>query len=98
MTPNVHYSRSAERDLEEIAAFTLEKWGEEQAHRYVGGLRRVCRLIAERSMLGRPAVASRPAWRRIEHENHIILYSPNRSGITIQRIFHKSRLLPSVIR
>jgi toxin ParE1/3/4 len=96
--PNVRYSKRAERDLEEIAAFTFEKWGDEQARRYVGGLYRICRLIAEKPLLGRLTVANRPTWRRLEHESHVILYSVTRSGITVQRIIHKDRLLASVVR
>jgi len=96
--PGVRYSKRADRDLEEIADFTYEKWGNDQARIYVGGLYRVCRLLAEQPMLGRLAVPDHPKWRRMEHESHVILYSQTRSGITVQRIVHKSRIIGRAVR
>jgi toxin ParE1/3/4 len=93
--PNVRYSKKANTDLEDIAAFTFEKWGNDQAERYVDDLYGVCRLIAQQPEMGRSCGAGHPKLRRIEHESHVILYSTtSSSGIIVQRIMHKAQLLP----
>jgi toxin ParE1/3/4 len=91
--PTVRYTKRAERDLDEIARFTFEKWGNEQAEIYIRGLYRACRLIAQYPLLGRPCGPSRPKWRRLEHGSHVILYAAATSGITVQRIVHQAQLL-----
>ncbi len=91
----VRYSSRALADLREIGTFTLQKWGIQQAEIYLNEIDDSCLLIADHLRIGRVYDSARPTWRRFEQKSHVILYSPRRSGITIQRILHKSRLLPS---
>ena len=81
------------RHLDEIASFTIENWGVDQAENYVDDLYEICRLIAQHPLIGRPYGSIHPTWRRLEHTSHVVLYSRTRSGITVQRIMHKTRLL-----
>ncbi|QMV17562.1 type II toxin-antitoxin system RelE/ParE family toxin [Granulicella sp. 5B5] len=85
-------------DLREIGTFTLEKWGIQQAEMYLDEIDDTCVFIAKNLRVGRVYDPSHPTWRRFEHKSHVILYSQNRSGVTIQLILHKSRLLPSTPR
>lgn len=75
MTRRVRLSKRATRDLEDIFEYTLDRWGEDQAIRYVDGLRKHLQNLAEREKLG----LSRP-WRpgseiyRSRYEEHVIFY------------------------
>lgn len=75
MTRRVRLSKKATRDLEDIFEYTLDRWGEDQAIRYVDGLRKHLQNLAEREKLG----LSRP-WRpgseiyRSRYEEHVIFY------------------------
>jgi toxin ParE1/3/4 len=88
------FSKRADSDIEDIATFTIERWGSEQARAYVFDLRKMCRDLAALPDMGRSASKSRLMWRRFEHRSHVILYAITTDGITVQRILHKAQLLP----
>jgi toxin ParE1/3/4 len=86
-------SRRAEADLLEITAYTLQTWGEDQAHRYLDQFESCFRKIAANPRLGRNCDQIRPGLRRFEHVSHVILFRTQADGILISRILH-SRMLP----
>lgn len=87
----VRYSPRAEDDLDDIAIFTVEHWGVEQADRYVAGLEEFCELIADFPGIGRECDKIAPRLRRMEHQSHVLFFFPAEDGILVSRIFHKSR-------
>jgi toxin ParE1/3/4 len=91
--PNYRISKRAASDINEIASFTLERWGEEQVDRYLSGLEALFHIIAGRPMMGRSAAQVLPNLRRVEHISHIVFYMTVPGGISIERILHKSRAL-----
>lgn len=86
-------SRRAEADLIEIGNYTLRKWGEDQALRYINGLEACCSHVAENPELGRACDSVRPGLRRMEHGRHVVFYRIEVGGILISRILHQ-RMLP----
>jgi toxin ParE1/3/4 len=96
--PKVRYVKRAYADLDDITAFSLEKFGIEQTENYLDDLHEQCLLLAEYPRMGKLADSPRTKWRRFEHQSHIILYSINRAGISVQRIIHRDRLLSRAIR
>ena len=86
-------SRRAEADLTEIAAYTLETWGEDQAVRYIDGLEETCRQLAKRPQTGRACDYIRPGLRRMESGHHVIFYRVDEAGVLVSRILHQ-RMLP----
>ena len=77
----------------EIGAYTLEKWGERQALRYIDGLETCCQQLAENPQSGRPCDHIRPGLRRMEHARHVVFYRIESGGIRVSRILHQ-RMLP----
>jgi toxin ParE1/3/4 len=87
------FSRRAETDLLSIGEYTLRKWGEAQAARYLGKLEDCCQMLARNPALGRLCEHIRPGLRRFEHGRHVLFYRQEPRGILISRILHQ-RMLP----
>jgi toxin ParE1/3/4 len=88
------FSLRAASDLMEIARYTLERWGEEQASRYIDDLEACCRQLANNPSLGRACNDIRPGLCRMEHGSHVVFYRPKQGGVLVSRILHK-RMLPN---
>ena len=70
----LRFSRRAELDLMEIARYTLERWGEDQAVRYIDALEVCCWQLARNPGLGRACDDIRPGLRRMESGQHVVFY------------------------
>lgn len=92
--PSLRYSRDAERDLEEITAFTISTWGIEQAARYIKMLENACGRLSQNPGMGRPCDDILPGLRRMEQGSHVVFYQLDVQGITVFRILHQ-RMLPN---
>ncbi len=92
--PAYRLSQRARLDLFEIADYTLDSWGIEQANRYVSSLYECFALLSDSPRIGRPCEKVRAGYRRIEHEKHVIFYRIEEDGILISRVLHQ-RMLPS---
>jgi toxin ParE1/3/4 len=87
------FSGRAEADLLSIGDYTLRKWGNVQATRYLGELETCCQMLAGKPTLGRLCDDVRPGLRRHEHRSHVLFYRQERGGILFSRILHQ-RMLP----
>lgn len=87
------FSRRAEADLLSIGEYTLRKWGEIQAARYLGELEDCCQMLARKPALGRLCEDIRPGLRRFEQGRHVLFYRQESRGILLSRILHQ-RMLP----
>jgi toxin ParE1/3/4 len=88
----LHFSASAVRDMEEIDDYTVDRWGEAQAARYLDQLQSCCDQVARNPLLGRQCGEILPGLRRIEQGKHVIFYSQRNSGVYIWRILHESMI------
>ena len=86
-------SRMAESDLLQIATYTLNRWGQDQAVNYVDGLDACCRQLLKNPELGRACDHVRPGLRRMEFGGHVLFYRIEEGGIIVSRILHQ-RMLP----
>jgi toxin ParE1/3/4 len=93
--PAAHFSASATRDMEEIDDYTVDRWGEVQAIRYLDQLQSCCSRIARNPLLGRQCSEIFPGLRRFEHAKHVIFYSQQDSDVFIWRILHES-MVPGI--
>jgi len=87
-------SSQAKADLDEIANYTIEKYGIEQARCYRDGLESCFQTLADTPMIGRSAAAFAPVLRRYEIQSHIVFYRPEEPGAFIVRVLHESRDFP----
>jgi toxin ParE1/3/4 len=87
------FSRLARLDLIDIADYTLDRWGVDQAIRYIESLEKCFGLIAANPEIGRKCDPLRKGYRRIEHQKHVIFYRGDKEDVLIVRILHQ-RVLP----
>ena len=81
-------SSAAERDLLQIAMFSLERWGEAQAEKYERGLLDLFARLAALPRSGRDASEIRPGLLQSRYESHAVFYRVTKEGIRIVRILH----------
>lgn len=81
--------------MEEIDDYTVDRWGEAQAVRYLDQLQSCCGRVARNPLLGRQCSKILPGLRRLEQGKHVIFYSQRDSGVYIWRILHES-MVPSI--
>ncbi|MEZ4364016.1 MAG: type II toxin-antitoxin system RelE/ParE family toxin [Kofleriaceae bacterium] len=89
----VYYTRDAELDIDNIAEYTIARWGEEQCAKYLDLLERTCEVIVPQNVRYARAVPQRPTLLRWRCERHVIYFRNVRGGIEIVRILHE-RMLP----
>jgi toxin ParE1/3/4 len=87
--------QSARRDLKDIAVFSAQRWGDEQAQKYHDDLEDVFKLPAQRPRMGRLEENISAGLMRFEHASHVILYRRTSSGISNVRVMHKNRRIAS---
>ena len=72
-------------DLVEIADYTIERFGIEQARRYRDDLESCFQTLAASPMIGRSADELGSNLRRYEHQSHIVFYLPSDQGVFVAR-------------
>jgi toxin ParE1/3/4 len=82
---------SAESDLAEIADYTIENFGIEQARHYRDALEACFQTIADNPKLGREADEIAPTLRRHQHKSHVVFYLPESKDVLIVRVLHENR-------
>jgi toxin ParE1/3/4 len=86
----VRYQRRAEDDLDAIADYSLERWGQAQAERYVNELQALCEHLDELPVLNRP---HRGPYLRRTYQSHVVFFRhEDDGGILIVRILHGAML------
>jgi toxin ParE1/3/4 len=78
----------------DIADYTLDTWGVDQALRYSESLEACFGRLAETPKIGRRCNRVRAGYRRFEHERQVVLYRVDAKGIFIARVLHQA-MLPS---
>ena len=81
-------SPEAKKDLLDIHAYTQNKWGRQQAQKYIDALEKRCDELARSPHLGRERPEIKPGYRSIADRKHVIFYRVGESGIEILRILH----------
>jgi len=93
--PDYRLSTRAAADIAQIADYTIERFGIEQARKYRDALEICFTTLAGNALLGRSAAALAPHLRRFEHASHVIFYKPHHDGVLIVRVLHESMDAPS---
>jgi toxin ParE1/3/4 len=82
-------SRAARRDLREIWHYTADRWGLDQADRYVRQLHRAFDAIANDPQKGRRYDEVRRGYRMLPAGTHMIFFRVRDQTIDIIRILHQ---------
>ena len=86
--PSYSLSPEAKNDLLDIRAYTREKWGNQQAQKYIDALEKRCDELARSPHMGRERPEIKPGYRSIAEGKHVIFYRVGDSAIEILRIPH----------
>jgi toxin ParE1/3/4 len=78
--------KQAEKDLENIARYTINTFGIKQARIYRDGLFKSFEMIADFPLIGSNKNHIKKDIRRHVHEYHSIYYRVDKKGVTIYRI------------
>jgi toxin ParE1/3/4 len=82
-------SRLAQRDLDEIARYTLEKWGRSQLLVYMGGLLDRLDEVAAHPAIGRADPRTPKRFRRVNFRSHLIFFTVVADEVRIARVLHQ---------
>lgn len=77
-------------DLDAIASYTLERWGEAQAETYLRALSNRLQWLAENPELGKPRDDIAKGYRCYPQGRHLIFYIFDAAAVDIIGLPHKS--------
>ncbi len=79
-------SLKADEDVDDIADYTLEVWGEARMENYITNLLQCFKSLAIKPELGRSAAEYAPQLKRFNYKAHTIFYEPTEKGIFVVRV------------
>ncbi len=88
--PELHLSRRAATDLAEIADYTINEFGIDQARLYRDQLQACFQSLLDNPQLGRSAEEVSPGLRRIRQQAHVVFYKYGQGELHIVRVLHHS--------
>lgn len=83
-------SRLASYDLDDIADYSIEQFGFDQADRYAEGLIRCFEKLAANRFMGHLVSVKPKGLRAFEYQSHTIFYKPVETSILIVRVLHQA--------
>lgn len=81
-------SPKAQDDLSDIWNFTEERWGPEQADKYLRVLQRAMEVVADDPRKGRTWDEVREGYRMYPAGSHMLIYRAAEIGIDVVRVLH----------
>lgn len=82
-------SPRAQSDMEGIWDYSAERWGNDQAERYVRALQVAIETIAANPRRAQPCDHIRVGYRKYSVGSHVIFFRAAADGIAIVRILHQ---------
>ena len=82
-------SPRAQADIEEIWQYTTERWGHDQAERYIHALKQAIETIAREPSRGRASEHIRPGYRRYSVGSHVLFFRMVDGEIDLVRVLHQ---------
>ncbi len=92
--PEYRLSRKAESDIGDIARYTIEQFGIEQARTYRDSMIACFQSLAENPGIGRKVDKIREGYRRFDHRSHVIFYKSDGQDMLVVRVLHKRMNAP----
>ncbi len=85
-----YFTEQAEKDLEAIIDFTVQRWGAAQSHNYIDDLEVLAQILADNPLLGAEREELSQGLRSFPYQSHLLFYVLQKDGITIVRVLHTS--------
>lgn len=87
---NFYFTEQAEKDLEAIIDFTVQRWGVAQSHNYIDDLEALAQILADNPLLGTERDELSQELRSFPYQSHVLFYVLQKDGIAIVRVLHTS--------
>lgn len=81
----------AETDIEDAADYTAERWGREQARRYIGDIRKAIERLAVDGLRYPEEAEAYPGLRRMRSGRHFIFFLIDDDKVDVVRVMHERR-------
>ncbi len=95
MTARLRVRKKARTDLHDIGTYTRQRWGREQANRYLTDLDACFHRLLSTPSLGRP-YPPLPSYWRCEQGSHVVFFRRETNGdVVVVRVLHQ-RMLPEL--
>jgi len=95
--PQYILSQEADKDLEDIFEYTAERFGLDQAIKYLDDFDFLFALLCDKE-LGRGRNEIKQGLRCINKESHIVFYRISKGHVVIIRVLHASRDMPNFLK
>ena len=82
-------TEEADRDVEEILAYSVKSFGIAQTEHYFEALKECIELLAGNPDIGHSAEDILPEYLRFPYESHVVFYKRLTSSILVVRILHE---------
>jgi toxin ParE1/3/4 len=82
-------SPRAQRDIEDIWNYTVQRWGADQAERYVGDIARAIEIVSADRRRGRACDEIRAGYFKCQVGSHVVFYRRVKSTVAVVRILHQ---------
>jgi|TARA_R100001244_G_scaffold44182_8_gene39959 toxin ParE1/3/4 len=89
MVSDISYRPAAIADIEEIAEYTIERWGRNQGRSYVAALRKDIESLTEFALRYPLHETSKLNLRRMNSGHHLVFYLVTDQSVEIIRILHE---------
>ena len=93
--PDVRFSTKAEADIDDIAAFSVDRFGTARTRLYLRNLREACNRLGDFPAMAPFHPRIDPPVRVLSHRSHRISYRLVDDGVLILRILHQARDTPT---
>jgi toxin ParE1/3/4 len=81
----------AEDALQDIALYTLDRWGEPQAREYISRIRDACARLSENPSMGRSrGRVGAVELREIQIGSHVVIYALRPADVLVVGVLHEA--------
>jgi toxin ParE1/3/4 len=87
-------AKRAKRDLVGLRQYTVDRWGKEQARKYIGRIRQCANDLANHRLQGKLREDIAPNLKSYHVGRHVIFYVESPIGIEVARVLHDSMDFP----
>ena len=87
-------AKRARKDLIEIRQYTVDRWGKEQAKKYISQIHHCADELANHRLHGKGREDIAPDLKSYHVGRHVIFYVESKTGIKVARVLHDSRDFP----
>ena len=94
----LEFTPKAQRDIEDIWSYSVERFGFDKAESYVRDIQRACETIAKDSRRGVACDHIRAGYRKFSVGSHVVFFRVVETSVIVVRILHQSMDFESRLR